>query len=158
MTKSPIFSPGRVFSCCCQYSHGSAVALRHLLVSQLAAEVTIAYCGIIGRAENRALVKYLDHPLQPYAKGNLAAACAVILVDTQPGAGNSPLRKMVDIAAVIDHHPWYAQTAATGFFDVRPEVGATSTILTEYFLEVGLDFPPHIATALFTVLKVIQWT
>ena len=40
---------------------GSAVALRHLLVTSHNARVEIAYRGIIGRAENKALVRYLNH-------------------------------------------------------------------------------------------------
>ena len=42
----------------------SAVALRQLLTERLNAKVDIAYRGIIGRAENRALVRYLGRPLR----------------------------------------------------------------------------------------------
>lgn len=132
---------------------GSAVALRHLLVSVQSVPVTIAYRGIIGRAENKALVRYLDHPLQQLTRADLAPPVAVALVDTQPGAGNSPLRKPTDVTLVIDHHPWHADTAAAHFADVRSEVGATSTILTEYLRAAGIDLPVSIATALFYGIK-----
>ena len=43
----------------------SAIALRYLLEQRLNVEIRIAYHGIIGRAENKALVDYLGQPLEP---------------------------------------------------------------------------------------------
>jgi nanoRNase/pAp phosphatase (c-di-AMP/oligoRNAs hydrolase) len=132
---------------------GSAVALRHLLINRLDVTVKIAYRGIIGRAENKALVRYLDHPLQQYSRADLASPVAIALVDTQPGAGNSPLRQPADVAIVIDHHPWHPDTAAARFAEVRSDIGATSTILTEYLQMAGIELPTPIATALFYGIK-----
>ncbi len=131
----------------------SAVALRYLLVKRQNAQIKIAYRGIIGRAENKALVQYLDHPLQQFTRADLTPPVAVALVDTQPGAGNSPLRQPTDVTVVIDHHFWHPDTAASRFADVRPDVGATSTILTEYIRSAGADLPVSIATALFYGIK-----
>ena len=78
---------------------------------------------------------------------------AIALVDTQPGAGNSPLRQPIDVTLVIDHHPWHPDTAAARFADVRPDIGATSTILTEYLRSAAIELPVHIATALFYGIK-----
>lgn len=132
---------------------GSAVALRHLLINRLNIPVKIAYRGLIGRAENRALVRYLDHPLQQFSKADLSQPIAVALVDTQPGAGNSPLRQPIEVALVIDHHPWHSDTAMARFSDVRSDIGATSTILTEYLQTAGIELPTPIATALFYGIK-----
>lgn len=132
---------------------GSAVALRHLLASREHTDVTIAYKGIIGRAENRALVRYLDHPLRQLTEADLASANAVALVDTQPGAGNGPLKQPADVTLVIDHHPLQPDTAKARFVEVRTEVGATSTILAEYFQEACIEIPTPIATALFYGIK-----
>ena len=49
----------------------SAVALRYLLAEKFNLESYIAYQGIIGRAENRALVRYLNHPLQLLTEADL---------------------------------------------------------------------------------------
>ena len=43
----------------------SAVALQYMLQQLASLKVQIGYRGIIGRAENRALVRYLSHPLVP---------------------------------------------------------------------------------------------
>lgn len=62
---------------------GSAVALRHLRVNRQNVQVKIAYRGIIGRAENKALVRYLEHPLQQFTRADLALPVAIALADTQ---------------------------------------------------------------------------
>jgi nanoRNase/pAp phosphatase (c-di-AMP/oligoRNAs hydrolase) len=61
----------------------SAVALRHLLAEKAGVERHIAYKGIIGRAENQALVRYLNRPLQRLTGSNLLQERPVALVDTQ---------------------------------------------------------------------------
>jgi nanoRNase/pAp phosphatase (c-di-AMP/oligoRNAs hydrolase) len=131
----------------------SAVALRHLLVQRLGVEVNIAYKGIIGRAENKALVRYLGYPLRRLTGSELRQPLPIALVDTQPGAGNNALPSKSTAAIVIDHHPWLEVTAASRFVDVRSDVGATSTILTEYLQAAGIEPSPPLATALFYGIK-----
>jgi nanoRNase/pAp phosphatase (c-di-AMP/oligoRNAs hydrolase) len=133
----------------------SAVALRYLLAERLGMESTIAYQGIIGRAENRALVRYLDHPLEPLSDVNLQQPSFLALIDTQPGAGNITLPPQAREFLVIDHHAWRAETATASFADVRPELGATSTILSHYLQVAGVDPPSPLATALFYGIKTV---
>ena len=131
----------------------SAVALRHLLMEALNVESTIAYQGIVGRAENRELLRYLGQPLRPLTDANLAGEAPIALVDTQPGAGNNALPAGSEVAIVIDHHTWREPAVTAAYVDVRPEVGACSTILTEYLQEAGLEPEPPLATALFYGIK-----
>jgi nanoRNase/pAp phosphatase (c-di-AMP/oligoRNAs hydrolase) len=131
----------------------SAIALRHLLAERSNVEARIAYQGIIGRAENKALVRYLGHPLRRYKDSDLQRADAVALIDTQPGAGNNPLPLGRSPTIVFDHHPWREETAAAACADVRSDVGATSTILTEYLKATGIEPTPRLATALFYGIK-----
>jgi nanoRNase/pAp phosphatase (c-di-AMP/oligoRNAs hydrolase) len=131
----------------------SAVALRHLLMQALNVESTIVYQGIVGRAENRALVRYLGRPLRPLTDVDLAGEAPIALVDTQPGAGNNALPAGSEVTIVIDHHTWREPAARAEYVDVRPEAGATSTILTEYLQEAGLEPEPPLATALFYGIK-----
>ena len=116
-------------------------------------ESDIVYRGIIGRAENKALVRYLGYPLRVLADGDLSWSKPVALVDTQPGAGNNDLPSSADVSAVFDHHPIRHETSKAAFADVRPQLGATSTILTDYCRAVGSDLPEAIATALFYGIK-----
>ena len=131
----------------------SAVALRYLLMQRLDKEAHIVYRGIIGRAENRALVRYLGHPLRRQTGLDLDQSDAIALVDAQPGAGNVRLPPDPKIAIVIDHHPQYSEMQMAAYADIRPEVGATSTILTEYLRAAGLDISSPVATALFYGIK-----
>lgn len=131
----------------------SAAALRLILTSKLGVEVSIAYAGIIGRAENKALVRYLGRPLKQLAGADLRNASAIALVDTQPGTGNNPLSADQRPAIVIDHHAWREATAMAAFQDVRTELGASSTILTEYLQALHIDPPKPLATALFYGIK-----
>jgi nanoRNase/pAp phosphatase (c-di-AMP/oligoRNAs hydrolase) len=133
----------------------SAVTLRYLLTERLGIESDIAYQGIIGRAENRALVRYLDRPLQPLSDANLQQTPHLALIDTQPGAGNVTLQPGARVILVIDHHAWRGETATAGFADVRPELGATSTILTQYLQAAGVEPPSPLATALFYGIKAV---
>jgi len=131
----------------------SALALRHLLAERLGVKSHIAYKGIIGRAENKALVRYIGYPLRPLAGSDLRQSAPIALVDTQPGAGNNALPPKSTATIVIDHHPWLEGTAAADFADVRSDVGATSTILTEYLQAAGIELVSSLATALFYGIK-----
>jgi nanoRNase/pAp phosphatase (c-di-AMP/oligoRNAs hydrolase) len=127
----------------------SAVALRYLLAQGLGAEAWIAYKGIIGRAENKALVQYLGNPLRRLSRSDLQQSVPIALVDTQAGAGNNALPAETIAAIAIDHHPLREMTALAKFADVRPELGATSTILTGYLQAAEFEPSPQLATALF---------
>ena len=131
----------------------SAIALRYLLAECVGIEAQIVYQGIIGRAENQALIRYLHHPLHLINPSLLAAKPLFALVDTQPGAGNNALPPQAKVAIVIDHHPWRAATDEAGFSDVRPHIGSTATIMVEYLRAAGLEPDPLVATALFYGIK-----
>jgi nanoRNase/pAp phosphatase (c-di-AMP/oligoRNAs hydrolase) len=128
----------------------SAVALDYVLRSVRSISVTIAYGGIVGRAENRALVRYLQPPLEKISKVEFDTFERIALVDSQPGAGNNSLPSDRHADVVIDHHqPIRELTSHAAHVDVRLDVGATSTILTGYVLAAGLEIYPRLATALF---------
>jgi nanoRNase/pAp phosphatase (c-di-AMP/oligoRNAs hydrolase) len=131
----------------------SSVALGYLLGQQLGVATQIAYKGIIGRAENRALVRYLQYPLKKLSKTALRGKPLIALVDTQPGVGNNALDQTTPVHLVFDHHPKFADAQPVLFSDVRPQLGATATILTEYLQATGIPPPPNIATALFYGIK-----
>jgi nanoRNase/pAp phosphatase (c-di-AMP/oligoRNAs hydrolase) len=126
----------------------SAATLKYLVGRLLEKEAYIALGGIVGRAENRAMLTYLSIGLVPVAEVRFEGA-QVALVDTQPGRTNNSLPDGIVPVAVIDHHPAYADYPGVPFLDLRDEYGATSTILTEYLEESKLEIEAKIATALF---------
>lgn len=135
----------------------SSLALQYLLAQKLKVASEVVYRGIIGRAENKALVRYLGSPLRRLADSDWGPRTAVALIDTQPGAGNNALPSDWNPAIVVDHHPT-RQTPASGqatraFIDIRPSVGATSSILTDYMKSAGVTPGNRLATALFYGIK-----
>ena len=127
----------------------SAAALRFLAKQLVNCDATIALGGYVGRAENRAMLHYLNIPLVPVQDLRLDHASRIALVDTQPGRTNNSLPAGLRPSIVIDHHPQYTPIADLPFSDLREGYGATSTILTEYMMDARLHIETKIATALF---------
>ena len=134
-------------------SIASAVALAYMLDHLAHVEAVVAYGGIVGRAENRALVRVLKLPVVPISRVVFEEHDLICMVDTQPEQGNHslPARHFPDV--VIDHHPERPETRLAPIADVGDEVGATSTVVVEYFRASELPMPPHIATALYYGIK-----
>jgi nanoRNase/pAp phosphatase (c-di-AMP/oligoRNAs hydrolase) len=128
----------------------SAATLQYLAKQLAQKESSIVLGGIVGRAENRAMLRYLNIQLVPLAESSLGDPSAIVaLVDTQPGRRNNALPEAVTPAIVIDHHPAYASHPEVAFADLRDEYGATATILTEYLRDSLVVVESKIATALF---------
>ncbi|MCI4348534.1 MAG: DHHA1 domain-containing protein, partial [Thermoplasmata archaeon] len=130
-------------------SLASAAALKYLVATALKKDAQILLGGIVGRAENRAMLTYLNIELVPVADVAFGPDTVVALVDTQPGRPNNSLPEGFVPAVVIDHHPAYATYPSVPFLDLRDQYGATSTIVTEYLRDAKIPLESKIATALF---------
>jgi nanoRNase/pAp phosphatase (c-di-AMP/oligoRNAs hydrolase) len=132
----------------------SAFALTWLMKELAGLEGQIGYGGIIGRAENRAMVRVLGIKMRKMTVADFARFDLVALLDTQPECGNHsvPSDRKVDI--VVDHHfPRERSGPPPGYYDVGGEFGTTSTKVTELVRASGRVPPPEVATALFYGLK-----
>ena len=134
-------------------SIASAAALNKLLSKRFKRRVTTAYGGIIGRAENQEMVKTLGIRLSHIRHLNWKNYAHFALVDTQAGTGNNqlPSDRVPDL--VFDHHPLRRASLKTPFLDIRPEYGATATMLTEYLLASGIEITRPNATALVYAIR-----
>jgi nanoRNase/pAp phosphatase (c-di-AMP/oligoRNAs hydrolase) len=134
-------------------SIASAAALKEISTVLGDAQTTLAYGGIIGRAENAHMVKYLNLQLKPIERVRLETFDRVALVDTQPRTGNNALdsRRLPDL--VIDHHPMIAPTRKVPYADIRTAYGATASILSEYLFHFGIEIDKNLATALLYGIK-----
>ena len=104
--------------------------------------------GVIGIAENKTIVRLLKLPIHPIYIKKIKNFNGIILIDTQAQTGYNPLPEKIIPVAVIDHHPLKNTTKAS-FIDIRKEVGATATIIAEYFIKNSIEIPANLATALF---------
>ena len=123
-------------------SIASAAALRTIAES-LDVEADIIYEGEIGHQENRAFVNLLGIDLVSRDTVDLDDYDTFALVDT--AKGGDPTVEHVDL--IIDHYEHDHAHDAT-FEDIRPNVSATSTILTKYIQELELSLQQEVATAL----------
>jgi nanoRNase/pAp phosphatase (c-di-AMP/oligoRNAs hydrolase) len=131
----------------------SACGLAHLLAHCAGVVATPAYGGIIGRAENKAMVKVLHLPIQPVSRIEHQPHDLICLVDTQPEVGNYSLATTDLPQLVIDHHPARPASLLAAFHDVGGPAGATSTMVTQYLRAARLVPTPQLATALFYGIK-----
>ncbi len=130
-------------------SIAAALGLRKIANSQTEAQCTLTYGGSIGRAENKALVRYLSVNLRPLNDINLTRFDLICMVDTQPKTGNNSLPEDFIPDIVIDHHPMHPETRQCIFTDIRRDYGSTSTILCEYLKQMEINIDTQLATALF---------
>jgi len=125
----------------------SAFALRYLLSETLGLESIIRFGGLIGRAENKAMIKHLEIPVGALSMSDFKRYKYTALVDTQPEAGNNSLPAGVTPTIVFDHHPPRKGISAH-HLDIRPKYGATTTIIWEYLKEAGVKISSNLATAI----------
>jgi nanoRNase/pAp phosphatase (c-di-AMP/oligoRNAs hydrolase) len=133
----------------------SGKALLYLLWEAWGIPGRLLYSGLVARAENQAMLRNLapewEHTENP---NNLASYSAVALVDTQPSAGNNrfPDERLPDI--VIDHHhPIRESLQKVPYIDMRPEIGATVSLLFQHLEAANIQPDPILATAMFYGLQ-----
>ncbi|MDS0259207.1 DHH family phosphoesterase [Haloarcula sp. S1CR25-12] len=133
----------------------SAVALGEL-AARAGCEVSLCYYGDISHQENRAFVNLLEYDLvnlDPEDDDALDAYDGFALVDhSRPGV-NDQLPEELPIDIVIDHHPPRLPVEAR-YVDLRSGVGATSTLLVDYFRRLDIEVPESIATGLLFGIRV----
>lgn len=131
----------------------SAAILGRILRNGFQQKVTLAYAGIVGRAENRELLKVLGVKLSHLRHLNLKVYRRFALVDAQPFTGNSQLPEGTVPDLVFDHHPVRQPVEEVPYADIREDYGATATILAEYLDVSGLPFPKSLATAVIYAIR-----
>jgi len=104
------------------------------LAEQLDTEVTIQYSGQIRHQENRAFRTVLELDLERIEHVTDLAAEAVILVDHNAPRGFTGSEGILPLA-VVDHHP--GEGTGELFTDVRTDYGSCSSIVAEYFEDIG---------------------
>jgi nanoRNase/pAp phosphatase (c-di-AMP/oligoRNAs hydrolase) len=131
----------------------SAYGISQLLSFWGTPSTVISFGGFVGRAENRAMIRFLNLHTVPYVLLELKDFDRIVLVDCFPGRSNVSLPPDVRVHAVLDHHISGAFDALPFFHDIRQEIGAASTIVTEYLLAARCPISEKLATALFFGIK-----
>ncbi|MBW2108390.1 MAG: DHH family phosphoesterase [Deltaproteobacteria bacterium] len=127
----------------------SAMALKRLLWRKIAG-TTIAHVNRISRPDNLAMIRLLRLDLRPLKEVDRGAFTRFAILDSQPE--HHEAFEGIDFHVVIDHHPEGAVNAA--FVDIRPQYGATSTMMTQYLRAARIKPSARLATGLFYGIKV----
>ncbi|MFC4436789.1 MULTISPECIES: DHH family phosphoesterase [Natrialbaceae] len=105
------------------------------IASSVETDATLQFPGEIRHQENRAFRTVLGLDLERIEATSELAADAIVLVDHNTARGFTGAQ-LVEPIAVVDHHP--GNGTGTEFTDVRTDYGAASTIVVEYFEELGV--------------------
>ncbi|KQC04823.1 MAG: potassium transporter TrkA [Methanoculleus sp. SDB] len=116
-------------------------------------ECRIFYDGNIGHQENRAFVNLLDIKMERLTPDALAECGHIALVDAPAPGVNNALDKDSHISIIIDHHHNGDAVPNADFFDIRPGLGATASIFTQYLQELDIPVEKNVATALLYGIK-----
>jgi len=130
-------------------SMASALALKMILKPRVET-VVVAFDEAIKRLENRAMVKLLRLSMVHADTVDVTRFTKLALVDGQ--LSQFPNYKDWTFHLVIDHHP-IVQENPYLFTDIRPQTGATSTIMEEYLRAAKVRVSGRLATALCFGIK-----
>ncbi len=131
-------------------SLASALALKRLLWHKVQS-VTIAHFNKIQRIDNVTMVRLLNIPLVRLEKIDSQDFTKTLLVDGQPHHHEAFSDFQYDV--VIDHHP-ITMAVDAPFVDIRPNYGATATMMTEYLRAARIRPSRSLATALLYAIRV----
>jgi nanoRNase/pAp phosphatase (c-di-AMP/oligoRNAs hydrolase) len=125
----------------------AAFALGYLAQQHFGITWKIAYGGMIGRSENRAMVKLLKIPLRKSRPDLLKKHRSVAVVDTQPKFKNNSFPDNRKATIIIDQHAFTEKPSAE-LAIIDTECGATCVIIAQALLLKGSPIPSKVATAL----------
>jgi nanoRNase/pAp phosphatase (c-di-AMP/oligoRNAs hydrolase) len=126
----------------------SMLGLQALIAAKLPdTPIILTVDGMIARAENQAMADLLEIPLTPIESVPIGPDTAVVMVDSQPHTGRRASEAATPLV-VLDHHETPGRLEGVGLLDIRPNLGATSTLVTGYLLEQDIPVSKRLATAL----------
>ncbi len=132
----------------------SAMAMTVLLKAKLKdALVTTSVKGQVAGGINQNFAELSKVSLTPWEEQKLAEYDAIVLLDTQPPFAFSPLPAEIPAFAVIDHHRPSGRKPKCEFCDVRTDVGASTSIVFSYFMELEVPISASLAASMLYAIE-----
>ena len=126
----------------------SAMAVSRILWRRVK-NITITHVNTVNRPDNLTMLRLLGVSMVPITDVDRSKYSKIVIVDSQPNHNEFMMQINPDV--IIDHHP---ETGAKApFLDIRPNYGATATILTEYLRAARIKPSVKLATGLFYAIK-----
>ncbi|MBQ3058691.1 MAG: phosphoesterase [Desulfovibrio sp.] len=126
----------------------SALALKRLMHGKVR-QVDIMRINEVTRPDNLAMIRYLRIPVRTWQPEKLTQYQHFAMVDSQPCHNHA--FDGLTFACIIDHHPQTdlgTSLTKDGLCDIRPSLGATSSMMARYLQALRIKPGPLLATAL----------
>lgn len=126
----------------------SALALKRLL-HKWTHNLDIMRINEVTRPDNLSMIRYLRIPARLWLPEKAGCYDKFALVDSQPA--HNPAFAGLSFGLIIDHHPFTnvgACLESGAFCDIRPGIGATSSIMAQFLRGLRQRPGPLLATAL----------
>ncbi|MCX9081939.1 MAG: DHH family phosphoesterase [Candidatus Methanoperedens sp.] len=131
----------------------SAMGLKEIADS-VGVKADIIYKGVIGHHENKAFVNLLDVEMDHSKDFKSSDYKKIALIESSAPGVNNLLPQGTKVSIVIDHHQANIEDVEAEYIDIRPNIGATATIMTKYLQELEIPIKTELATALLYGIKV----
>ena len=131
----------------------SAMGLKEI-ASSVGVRAEILYKGNIGHHENKAFVNLLDVELDQSKDFKASDYKKIAMIECSVPGVNNLLPSGTDVSIVIDHHQANIDEVKAEYVDIRPNIGATATIMTKYLQVLEIPVKTELATALLYGIKV----
>jgi nanoRNase/pAp phosphatase (c-di-AMP/oligoRNAs hydrolase) len=129
-------------------SIASAMAVKRLLWHRVAC-VVISNINIIKRPDNLAMIRLLSVNMIHVSEIDENKFSRFVIVDSQPDHNKLFLKYKYNV--ILDHHP--ETNAEAAYKDIRPQYGATASMMTEYLKAAKIKPSYKLATALYYAIK-----
>lgn len=131
----------------------SAMGLKEIAGS-VGVKAEILYKGQIGHHENKAFVNILDVELDQSKDFKPSEYRKIALIECSVPGVNNLLPPDTPVSIIIDHHQADIEEVKAEYVDIRPNIGATATIMTKYLQDLEIPIKTELATALLYGIKV----
>jgi nanoRNase/pAp phosphatase (c-di-AMP/oligoRNAs hydrolase) len=131
----------------------SAMGLKEI-ANSVGIKSEILYKGIIGHHENKAFINLLDIEMDQSKDFKASDYKKIALIESSAPGVNNLLPQGTKVSIVIDHHQANIEAVGAEYIDIRPNIGATATIMTKYLQELEIPIKTELATALLYGIKV----
>ncbi len=131
----------------------SAMGLKEIAAS-VGVKAEILYKGEIGHHENKAFVNLLDVELDQSKDFKPSDYKKIAMIECSVPGVNNLLPPNTQVSIVIDHHQADIDEVKAEYVDIRPNIGATASIMTKYLQDLEIPIKTELATALLYGIKV----
>ncbi|MBS3789882.1 MAG: DHH family phosphoesterase [Candidatus Thermoplasmatota archaeon] len=135
----------------------SAMALEKICENE-EVEVKTYFAGSFGHPETEMFMENTDFIIEKIDEDSvneiLKNTSRIAFVDFAEASLSDTIPDGVDPDMIIDHHQTNKDVRAKQYTELRSDVGAASTLMTNHLLQLDIDIPPVLASALLVGIRI----